>query len=112
MQTLTHPFEDLEIARAWPVSVTCSGEVEIHYATDEWSIGDVTINWFRQGDLVETVTYPASDEEHPRAERIRRLILNDSIRCAVIDEAINIEVASQRELAEEARYDARREAAA
>lgn len=112
MQTLTHAFADLEIARVWPALVTCSGEVEIHYSSDEWFIGDVTINWFRQGELAETVTYPASDEEHQRAERIRHLILHDSILCAAIDDAIEIEIASRRELAEEARYDERREAAA
>lgn len=115
MQTITHSFDDLEITRAWPVFVTCSGEIDVLFGDDEWWIGDVTINWFRQGDLVETVTYPAHDaidDEHPRAERIRHLILHDSILCAAIDEAIEIEIASRRVLAEEARYDDARETAA
>lgn len=115
MQTLTKSFEQLEIARVWPVLVMCSGEIEVRFSKREWDIGDVTINWFRQGDLVETVTYPAHkklDDEHPRAERIRQLLINDSILCAAIDDAIKIEIASRRALAEEARYDDARETAA
>lgn len=108
MQTLTHSFDDVAVARAWPVFVTCSGEVEIIFGNDEWSIGDVTVNWFRYGELVETVIYT---DAHPRAERIRARILQDKHRCDLINEAIEEEGASRHVLAEESRYDMAREAA-
>lgn len=108
MQSLSHTFDELTVARAWPVFVTCSGEVEVHYSRNEWWIGSVTLNCFRYGDHVETVTYIGS---HPRAERIRALILNDAGRCRLIDEQIEGERSEERLQADEARYDMRREAA-
>ena len=102
MQTIIHGFDDVLVVRAWPVFVTCSGEVDICFSGDEWSIGAVTVNWYRYGDLVETVTYT---DAHPRAERIRARILQDSHRCALISEAIDEAISDRLTLSQEAAYD-------
>lgn len=98
---LTQEFESYPVARAWPVEITCSGELEIVFGGDgEWTVGEVRIAYYRQGEHVIDVVPPKA-----RAQRIRNWAVTNPFISGAIDEKIGAELESVAILAAESRYD-------